>query len=639
MDSLGICSSCYVSPDDHSQQILSLALSDAFYSRSELVVHGQDIKNHLSPYIEQDILDRAKSMLEATDTKNTSTVSTKSGRAVSTISVIRKPDASGSTLTEDNPFAVLGASVRDNRQQIVELAEGKSLIIDSELCMQARSELTNPRKRISAEASWLPGVAPGRASKFIAKLIEDPSSVSGLQGSVPPLAQTNLLSAGLEMTDPQTPSKSFINWILETSDAEQQIVVEDVCRDINEDRAIAGFSDIRNLGDLATEIKSRREHYKETVLNTLDLLDPGKLVEVMTGVLESSTDHGKRHAPFLVDEIVDSYRNRVEGLLEREGKSIQSLVANIEENAERGEAAIRQSLTELDQKVRNWDKLAQPIQLSFQSRGMEHELSHEIAWNVRQMAVTLVNDHGMLDAIKGTVSMLSEIFAELPAVVERLNEDTTALDGLERQAQEQVLEEKEWARSISYSVEIGVVFKNRFEIGPNGVRWKNQHFPLESVSRVRWGGVRHSVNGIPTGTEFTIGFGDLHNEAVITLKKKSINQEIISKLWSAVGSRIMVKFLQDFANGNRLLFGSTRVDDKGIDLSKHKLFSGNEKFYHNWSQVQVWSAGGCFVVGSKSDKKIYEQFSYIDDENIHILEQIIRSSFKKPGSNLSNLLS
>ena len=126
---------------------------------------------------------------------------------------------------------------------------------------------------------------------------------------IPPLARANLLSAGLEITDPQTPSKSFINWILETSDAEQQIVVEDVCRDINEDRAIAGFSDIRNLDDLVTEIKSRREHYKMTVLNALDLLEPEKLVNVMTGVLESATDYGRKHAPFLVDEIVDSYRN------------------------------------------------------------------------------------------------------------------------------------------------------------------------------------------------------------------------------------------------------------------------------------------------------------------------------------------
>ena len=50
------------------------------------------------------------------------------------------------------------------------------------------------------------------------------------------------------------------------------------------------------------------------------------------------------------------------------------------------------------------------------------------------MAVKLVNEYGMLDAITAIVSMLNEIFAELPAVVERLKEDTTALDGLERQA-------------------------------------------------------------------------------------------------------------------------------------------------------------------------------------------------------------
>jgi len=50
-----------------------------------------------------------------------------------------------------NPFLILTASTRDNRRRIVELADERSLLLDSNECLEASSNLTNPRKRLSAE--------------------------------------------------------------------------------------------------------------------------------------------------------------------------------------------------------------------------------------------------------------------------------------------------------------------------------------------------------------------------------------------------------------------------------------------------------------------------------------------------------
>ena len=61
-----------------------------------------------------------------------------------------------------NPFHILGASTRDNRHRISELADERSLLFDPNSCMEARSDLTNPRKRLSVEVAWLPGIAPNR---------------------------------------------------------------------------------------------------------------------------------------------------------------------------------------------------------------------------------------------------------------------------------------------------------------------------------------------------------------------------------------------------------------------------------------------------------------------------------------------
>ena len=62
-----------------------------------------------------------------------------------------------------NPFWLLWASTRDDRQRIVELADEKALVLDADLCQKARADLTNPRARLSAEIAWFPGVSPARA--------------------------------------------------------------------------------------------------------------------------------------------------------------------------------------------------------------------------------------------------------------------------------------------------------------------------------------------------------------------------------------------------------------------------------------------------------------------------------------------
>ena len=56
-----------------------------------------------------------------------------------------------------NPFYILTATTRDNRQTIMALAEKRALLLDPNECRQARADLTLPRKRLAAEIAWLPG--------------------------------------------------------------------------------------------------------------------------------------------------------------------------------------------------------------------------------------------------------------------------------------------------------------------------------------------------------------------------------------------------------------------------------------------------------------------------------------------------
>jgi hypothetical protein len=77
-----------------------------------------------------------------------------------------QPDPIDSATTSSlhkNPFWVLWVSTRDPNQRIVESADEKALVLNPDVCESARATLTNPRKRLTAEMSWLPGVSPTRA--------------------------------------------------------------------------------------------------------------------------------------------------------------------------------------------------------------------------------------------------------------------------------------------------------------------------------------------------------------------------------------------------------------------------------------------------------------------------------------------
>ena len=77
----------------------------------------------------------------------------------------------------DNPFWILGATVRDDRVRIMEIAEEKSLIDEEEVISSSSSTLSNPRRRLGAEIAWLPGIGPKKASQLLEILTNSPSHV------------------------------------------------------------------------------------------------------------------------------------------------------------------------------------------------------------------------------------------------------------------------------------------------------------------------------------------------------------------------------------------------------------------------------------------------------------------------------
>ncbi|MGH8545318.1 MAG: hypothetical protein ACREX3_17170 [Gammaproteobacteria bacterium] len=455
---------------------------------------------------------------------------------------------------------------------------------------------------------------------------------------LPLLAHANLLAETFERVDDNDDPSDVAGFIEEMAELVETLSVEDVAREINEDRAVAGFPKVK-LEDVESQLATRKRYFKDSIKDALNRMSPADLVEALTLAVDRATSEGHQHAPQLIDELVDSYEVEAQGFLQAEGENVHRLIEAAREAAARGETAVSPIVGRLGALVRNWDRVAQPIQLSAKARGLDHDASNEIAYAVRSLAVDLFNEQGMLEQAKRLAVLLGEVFAEVPEVSERVAEDSNALREIAASQREAEAQRAEWERELAYSVDLGTIRKSVLAISPDGVWWRGTYYPLDAVTRVRWGAVRRTVNGIPAGTTFTIAFGDDISEAVAEFKQEAVFGEFVERLWRSVGVRLLVELLTVLRSGQEVRFGDAIVRDDSIILTKRKFLAANEQQPCSWNDVQVWTADGSFYVGSKHDRKTYVDLSYIHSSNVHVLEHAIRTAFKTPGLNrLSDLL-
>ena len=534
------------------------------------------------------------------------------------------------TTLHQNAFYLLGATTRDNRRKLVKLAEDRSLELDHDACQKARSDLTNPRTRLGVEMAWLPGVSPRRAEQLTSQLLQNPMSIR-MESGLPSLAHANLMAAAFESVGGDDNPEDISEFIQEMAYLVDEIAINDVIRDINEDRAVSEFPGISSQDQVESELTERKHYFKNAIKNSLNSLSPMSLVDVMTRTVDSVTNGGEDHAPELIDQLVDSYEVEAQNFLQKEAENIRKLINAARDSAVSGEGVVKPLVDKLEIITRNWDRVAQPIQLSAKARGIEHELSNEMAYSIRNLAIELFNKYNMLTQSKRITDLLRELFSELPDVAEQVEQDADVLQGIFQSRKQEEAIRNEWAKEITYRAEIGLVFKNTLSISPDGVVWNNMSFPLDAITRVRWGGVSHSVNGIPTGTTYTLAFGDDLSEAVIELGREDVYSTFIDKLWRAVCVRLLTDSLESLRAGKEIKFGRTILRDDGVTLIKHKFWGLGDAVRCAWHQTHIWSSGGDFYIGLKDDKKTYVSLSYINTPNTHIVEQMIRMGFKKSG--------
>jgi hypothetical protein len=326
------------------------------------------------------------------------------------------------TTLHHSPFFILGATPRDDRRKLVKLAEEKSLELTSDVCQNARSDLLNPRKRLSAEMAWLPGVSPAQTRELLGFLEDTPARLFD-QTELPSLARLNLLTAAFEKVLETVRVEPLGKFILKIAEIADDLNPEEVLREINEDRIASGFPEIHSLEQIEVELKECRRRYCKLIKKTLDRLPTMTLLGAMSFVTDKATSSGDSQAFCLIDDLVDGYEVEAQEALLKESENIHRLVRAIRNYASAGNAAMKPYLEQLDSELYIWERIAEPILLSLKGRGINHVMSVRLSNEIRGLALELNNYRNMEPVSKRLIELLQAHFSKIPEIKERSDAD------------------------------------------------------------------------------------------------------------------------------------------------------------------------------------------------------------------------
>ncbi|GAA0671716.1 hypothetical protein GCM10009102_23420 [Sphingomonas insulae] len=523
------------------------------------------------------------------------------------------------TMTTNNPFAVLGVSTRDDRVRIMEAAEERADILDPEICSQARATLTNPRKRLEAELGWFPGTSPKIAEQALS------TPVAGIdQLPLAGLAKANGLAIAAERWTPSNTEQlgSFLDRL---SAAVDEVDLTQVLREVNEDREIAGFPAFSSAEAAEDVLRDRRQAWRRSAMMVMERTPTADMAEAMF-ILVDRLEAEKRF-PLFMHELIADYALRAQPFMAREVEGAERLVDKARELAGLRPDALPPLFDALKELLGTWDEVTRPIQLSATLLGRKDSDSENLAFAVRGLSIDLYNDHRLVDEARQVSAMVGASFSALPRIATQVAEDAKALEKLAAEAAQEEAD-------LAYAVDIGTFSKSRLAIDKAGIEWKGQRTSLSAVCGVRWGAVKKSVNGIPTGTDYLIAWTDGLSTTTAEFKNGAIFEAFVPKLWKAVGFRLVDEMVSTLGGGGELRFGNMIVRDNTVVLTKRK-FMGSEPAEFGWGDVSVTTADGSFVVNGPKGSKASASMPYREVTNIHFFELLVRQAFKNGRVRLS----
>ena len=312
---------------------------------------------------------------------------------------------------KESPFYVLDVSPRSDRGNLAAAVDGALDLgkLDEATVNRAQQLLMATKPRLAAEVAWLLGVAPAR----IRPLIESADLSSAGLAELPPLAGINLAAHKCSADAPAWPDLEFLVKEQETLD------VTEIVASVNAERRVSSFGqvDLRLVEESLTVLRGR---HLEAAAHALATMPNGG--NACVKLIAQHRQAGQRVSAF-VDDLVERFDAHSNPKLQKLQDGLFTLLGSISEHGSISEAeneAIRNGLT-------HWQDLAGPNQLIAASRSMVDPRTKAVFERIRATVLYLNNEKNEPAQAFALVNTVTDFFAHVPEVGDRLTADLAKL--------------------------------------------------------------------------------------------------------------------------------------------------------------------------------------------------------------------
>lgn len=345
----------------------------------------------------------------------------------------------------ENPFYVLGATALNTRSELNALADDASLLGDVSQIAEARAILTNPRRRVEAEISWLPDVLdPSDTLELVTTLSADLREIVDFfdYASYANMSMINLAEFGIQ-NDDDFSVRDLDDWIGDILNSFAYLDRNSLLDSINSAREISGYPTVKNIDVIEEVIEQRQNEVAESIKKVLGRMSDSEASTQLEFVAEYHLI--PEPIPKVWLDILADYELRISAKLADLTDQVNKLGESVEE------FGLTPELTgQVDTFLHQWVSLAAPLIRSADSRGIEHGKTKIFLDSVRSICIDLHNKHQETSAATEITRKIQDVFSEFDSVCKIFEED---IKQLEKMLAEQDLEKiepefKHWARRM-----------------------------------------------------------------------------------------------------------------------------------------------------------------------------------------------
>jgi len=467
------------------------------------------------------------------------------------------------------------------------------------------------------------------------------------------LARANLLVAAFSCLSKSEPTHNLAKYLVDIADTVDSVSVQSALSQINGDRIVAKFPEVSHDDQVVISVNDFKHNLRDLVMKKISQYPSKELVNTFVTAAKKATQTGSNLAPSFLEDLIDIYESRIGGALASSEENVQKLLDAIGKAGAAKSGSVDMLIGKLAEVLNVVGVVAQPMQLIAKTRGGLHKKSSDLILSVRSMAICLNNENDLSKEALKITRLLINHFPHSGSLMESLLEDEETLKK-NKEASESNSPQKSTSRqppsssektrqpssqprhSINeYVVDIGAVLKSRLVINEDAVHWRGVVVPIRDIVVMSWGGTRHSVNGIPTGTEYSILIRGRARKVFITTRRNEVYSEIIARMFALAVPNIMSEMSETWRKGGSLHFDGVEVKNHGIVLRKASFFK-KEALFCPWADVRMYSANGALHIFHKDDQRVIVSLSYIQIGNVHFLEIFIQKLFDRGGLRLTD---